>query len=148
MQFDPNNTIVKLCVQGLEYEGLGEREKALSYYGLAWQQASTDFEKFTAAHYLARHQCDPTKELEWNQLALKHAKLVDRHTMKQYFPSLYLNLAKSFEQIGDFHSAYSACESANSYTEFLSDDGYGKMIKAGVKAALTRLTVTLNDRAS
>jgi hypothetical protein len=148
MQFDPNNAIVKLCVQGLEYEGLGQKERAMSYYCLAWEQATTDFEKFTAAHYLARHQTDPVKELEWNQLALQHAKLVDRDTMKQYYPSLYLNIVKSFEQIGDAHSAYDACELANSYTEFLADDGYGRMIKTGVKAALERLNTRLYGQSS
>lgn len=146
MQFDPNNTIVRLCIQGLEYQGLGEKEKAMSYYGLAWSEAKTDFEKFTAAHYLARHQTDPEKELEWNQLALTHAKLVERDSMKQHFPSLYLNIAKSFEQMGDHSSAYKACESANSYIKYLSNDGYGRMIAAGIKAAITRLTRTDNSK--
>jgi hypothetical protein len=56
MQFDPNNNIVKLCTQGMSLEGEGKKEEALKLFQQAWDEATHDFEKFTAAHYVARHQ--------------------------------------------------------------------------------------------
>lgn len=56
MQFDTNNTVVKLCAQGIEFEGKGQKKEALQLFQQAWEQASNDVEKFIAAHYVARHQ--------------------------------------------------------------------------------------------
>ena len=51
MQFDPDNNIVKLCAQGMNFEGEGKNEEALKLYQHAWNETTNDFEKFTAAHY-------------------------------------------------------------------------------------------------
>ena len=56
MEFNPNNKIIKLCVQGMHMEGEGRPEEASRLFLQAWNEATNDFEKFTAAHYVARHQ--------------------------------------------------------------------------------------------
>lgn len=56
MQFDPNNHVVKPCANGMDKEGQGKLEEASSLFFQAWNEATNDFEKFTAAHYVARHQ--------------------------------------------------------------------------------------------
>ncbi len=55
MEFDPSNPIIQLCVQGSEHEAKGDIPAAGQLYKQAWAQATTDFEKFTAAYFLARH---------------------------------------------------------------------------------------------
>ena len=56
MEVDPNNNVVKLCTQGMGLEGEGKPEEARELFIKAWNEATNDFEKFTAAHYVARHQ--------------------------------------------------------------------------------------------
>ena len=56
MQIDPNNNVVKLCTQGMAMEGQGKPEEASKLFIKAWDEGTNDFEKFTAAHYVARHQ--------------------------------------------------------------------------------------------
>ena len=56
MEFNPNNPIVKLCLQGIALEEQGDPKEAGQLFLQAWNKATNDFEKFLAAHYIARHQ--------------------------------------------------------------------------------------------
>ncbi|GAB3491222.1 hypothetical protein GCM10027341_03930 [Spirosoma knui] len=140
MQFDPNNPIVQLCVKGIELEGENPQQ-AKSLFLQAWNQASTEVEKFMAAHYLARHQNSVTEKLKWDQKALQLALQIQDATITASYPSLYLNVGKGYEELGDIEQAKSNYQQAFSYIHHLSDDGYGKMIKQGIESALKRLIV-------
>src|SRR4051812_9864882 len=105
MEFDPNNNVIKLCVQGLDVEGKGELEEASRIFLQAWNEATNDFEKFTAAHFVARHQKDVLNKLKWLEAALQFALKVNNDTVKGAFPSLYLNIAKCYEDLGDLDNA-------------------------------------------
>lgn len=59
MDFNPRNNVVRLCARGMNEETLGNMESAFQLYLEAWEKAISDFEKFTAAHYLGRHQEEP-----------------------------------------------------------------------------------------
>ena len=52
MQFDPNNKIIQLCVNGMEMERNKKPGEAQALFLQAWNGAANDFEKFTAAHYV------------------------------------------------------------------------------------------------
>jgi rifampin ADP-ribosylating transferase len=56
MEFSPFNNIVKLCLQGMEKEEQGKPEEASKIFLQSWDETTNDFEKFLAAHYVARHQ--------------------------------------------------------------------------------------------
>ena len=73
MDFNQDNKIVQLCARGMELEGLGQSAEAIFLFGEAWNTATTDFEKFVAAHYVARHQETAAEKLIWDKIALKHA---------------------------------------------------------------------------
>jgi len=79
MEFSPNNNIIKLCLQGMDMEGKGKPEEASGLFLQAWSEATNDFEKFTAAYYVARHQKDVSGKLEWLKTAL-HSLHIDRAT--------------------------------------------------------------------
>ena len=51
-------------------EGEGNSAEASRLFKAAWEQTSDDFEKFTAAHYVARHQQSRSDKLRWDQTAL------------------------------------------------------------------------------
>jgi hypothetical protein len=140
MNFDPENKIVKLCAEGMEMEAKQKTNEAKSFFLKAWNEATNDFEKFIAAHYVARHQDSIEEKLKWDEIALSFALRVEDNSMKTNFPSLYLNIAKCFEDLKDFTNALKNYQSAFSYTNNLADDGYGRMIQSGIKTGIERLS--------
>src|SRR3954470_3904197 len=99
MTFDQNNKVVQLCVKGMELEGQGQLTEASILFNEAWNIAANDFEKFTAAHYVARHQQSITDKLNWDQVALNHALNINDESVKEALPSLYLNIGKCYEDL-------------------------------------------------
>ena len=139
MEFNQDNIVIQLCTKGMESEGKGQPLEASNFFDQAWNAATTDFEKFTAAHYVARHQQSISDKLKWDKTALNHALKIDDTTVKGTLPSLYLNIGKCYEDMSDFGNAKSNYEAAFSFQNFLPDNGYGKMIKEGITNGLARV---------
>ena len=139
MQFDPNNKIILLCAEGMSLEGAGKRDEAYKLFQQAWDESTNDFEKFTSAHYVARHQETVADKLKWDEIALQLALNINDETMKASYPSLYLNIAKCYEDLEYKPNALKHYELANSFAGLLPEDGYGKMIKSGIANGLKRV---------
>ncbi len=140
MQFDPENHIVKLCAQGMTLEGEGRNEDASRLFHQAWDEASNDLEKFIAAHYIARHQANIPDKLKWDETALNHALNVDDKQLNSTYPSLYLNIAKCYEDMKDVDNARKNYQLAHSFANALPDDGYGNMIRSGIAKGIERIS--------
>lgn len=123
MEFNPNNTIVKLCLQGMSMEEKGKPEDALNLFLQAWNEATNDFEKFLAAHYVARHQKDASGKLKWLETSLQAALKVNDNTAKSAFPTLYVNIAKCYEDLRDQVNAKKNYELATLHKNKPSDQG-------------------------
>ena len=76
-------------------------EEACALYMQAWEAAQDDYEACIAAHYVARCQKDPMDILHWNQEALIRAEAVGDDRVKDFYPSLYLNMGHSYELLGN-----------------------------------------------
>ena len=139
MQFDADNKIVKLCAEGMELEGQGRKKEAIKLFQQAWDEATTDFEKFTSAHYVARHQESIEDKLKWDEAALQSALQIDDDNVRKAYPSLYLNIAKCYEDLNDAGNAEKNYMLALSHTGLLPDDGYGNMIKNGIRNGIDRI---------
>ena len=139
LTLDSNNKVVKLCAEGMELEGQGKKNEALQLFQRAWNIATNDFEKFTSAHYVARHQESTEKKLQWDETALNLALMINGDNIKVALPPLYLNVAKCYEDLGDFPKASTNYENALSHSHLLPDDGYGNMIKGGIRDGLSRI---------
>src|SRR5260370_21132840 len=105
MEFNPHNNVIKLCLQGMAMEEKGNPEEASKLFFQAWDESTNDFEKFTAAHYVARHQKNVSNQLKWLETALHSALNVNDDAVKGAFPSLYSNIAKCYEELGDLANA-------------------------------------------
>jgi rifampin ADP-ribosylating transferase len=105
MEFNPNNKIVKLCLQGMSKEENDNPNEAGKLFLQAWNEATDDFEKFIAAHYVSRHQKNVPDKLKWLKTVLNHALKVNDDTVTSAFPSLYLNIAQCYEDLGDSGNA-------------------------------------------
>ena len=139
MEFDPNNKVVILCAQGMDMEGKGRPEEASKLFLQAWNEATNDFEKFTAAHYVARHQNSVTGKLKWDETALQLALQINNDTVKEAFPSLYLNIAKCYEDLNDFDKARMNFDLALSFANLLPENGYGDLVKGGIMKGIERV---------
>ncbi len=123
MDFSPNNNIVKLCLQGMDMEEKGKPEEAGRLFLQAWNEATNDHEKFIAAFYMVRQQKNVTDKLNWLELTLQLALKLNDNTVNSAFPSLYLNIAKCYEELMDPDKAKKYYELANSFTDNPSDNG-------------------------
>lgn len=107
MQLD--NPIVQLCVQGTNAEFRGELQRAYALYQEAWNMAHDDYEACVAAHYLGhilmRLEAPLSERLHWHQEALRRADRVADERVESFYPSLYVNLKRCHELLGDQEEA-------------------------------------------
>jgi hypothetical protein len=123
MEFSPNNHIVKLCVQGLDMEAKGNREEAAHLFLRAWNEATNDFEKFLAAHFVAKHQTDVSEKLRWLETALQLALKSNHDAAISALPGLYTEIAKCHEELNDQENAKKNRGLARSSSGRLYDKG-------------------------
>lgn len=123
MEFSPFNPIVKLCLQGMAMEEKGEPDEALKLFLQGWNEATNNFEKFMAAHYIARQQKTVSEKLQWLETALQYALTINDDSVKSAFPALYSNIAKCYEDLGYPEKAKEHVELATSFKNNPSDKG-------------------------
>ncbi|HOY06280.1 MAG TPA: NAD(+)--rifampin ADP-ribosyltransferase [Saprospiraceae bacterium] len=123
MEFNPSNKVVQLCLQGISMEEQGKPEEGSTFFLQAWHEATNDFEKFLAAHYVARHQKDVSDRLHWLETALDFALKINDDTVKSAFPALYFNIAKCYDESGDPDNAKKNYERASTWKDNPSDKG-------------------------
>ena len=122
-QFNPNNKIIQLLLRGMGMEDSGKPEEASLLFLKAWSEATDDFERFIAAYYVARHQKNSSDKLKWFETSLQFALKLNDVAVKSAFPSLYLNIAKCYEELSDSDKAKENYELSNSYKLAPSDPG-------------------------
>ncbi len=102
---DINNPIIQLCMAGTRAEFEHRIEDALVHYQQAWEARTDNYDACIAAHYVARFQDSAEESLRWNQVALEHANAVNDERVKDFYPSLYLSLGRSYEFVGNLSEA-------------------------------------------
>ena len=123
IKFDPNNAVIKFCMIGMNLEDGGNIVEATAMFRKAWHEATNDYEKFIAAYHLARQQESISDKLKWMEASLQCAlKLNDDH-VKSAYPTLYLNIAKCYEELCDADHAKKYFELSNAYKRAPSDEG-------------------------
>ena len=105
----------------MEEKGRPEEAKALFFQ--AWNESPDDFGKFISAHYLARHQRSVSDKLKWLETALQFAQRINDVAVESALASLYSNIAKCYEDLGDPEKAKKNQELAASFRNKPSDKG-------------------------
>ncbi|MBO9573251.1 MAG: NAD(+)--rifampin ADP-ribosyltransferase [Chitinophagaceae bacterium] len=123
MEFNPNNHIVKYCLQGMALEEKGEMDKASSLFMQAWNEAANDHEKFIAAYYVARHQKNIPDKLKWLNTALQLALKINDDSVNAALASLYLSIAECYEEMNEPENAKKNIDLANSAAHKPTDKG-------------------------
>lgn len=98
-------------------------EEASKIFLQASNEATNDFEKFLAAYYITRHQKSVPGKLKWAETSLQLALKINNDYVKGIFSSLYLNIAKCYEELNDPDNAKKNYELGLSFRYKLSDNG-------------------------
>jgi hypothetical protein len=99
------------------------------------------------AHYLADTETEVGKEVSWDERALEeHGRLGDDAlaplgipSARGLRPSLHLNLADGYHRQGRTELAQAHVARGQADTDALGDDGYGRMIRAGLSNLVQRM---------
>src|SRR6478735_326469 len=123
MEFDPRNNIVKLCIQGMDMEAKGHLEEAGKLFLQAWNEGTNDFEKYLGAFFVAKNQKVVRDRLKWLETTLQYAQKINDDSIKESFSTLYTNIAKCYEELGDIDNAKKNQDLALSFRGNPSDKG-------------------------
>lgn len=139
METDPNNPVVRLCAEGISSEMAGKADEATRLYQEAWEARTDDYEACIAAHYLARVQRTPNEVLNWNRESLRYADAVNDERVEGFYPSLYLNMGKAYEDLGKHEEARKFYGLAEGKAITLPEGKYGDVVRHGVAEGLKRV---------
>lgn len=131
--------MIRLCAEGMALEQRGLRDEAAEVFQRAWEQSTSDFERCVAAHYVARHQKSPSDNLRWNQLSIDYADLILDGSVDGFYPSLYLNIAWAYEDLGQPEEALKYYELAATRVGTLPEGSYRDTIQDGIDRGLRRV---------
>lgn len=123
MEFSPSNNVVKRCLQAMAEEEKGNQEEASRLFLQAWNEATADFEKFIAAHYVARHQQTTNDRLKWLEKALQFALKINDNTVASALPALYSNIGKCYQELNEPDKAAANFALSTSLNDNPTDDG-------------------------
>jgi tetratricopeptide (TPR) repeat protein len=107
----------------------------------AWDAHTDDFEACVAAHYVARHQPDQKATFRWNEESLRRADAVGDERVRGFYPSLHLNMGRSYESLGDLEKARRHYEVAAEGLDDVPPGPYGDVVRHGIAEALRRTSV-------
>ncbi|WPR70339.1 NAD(+)--rifampin ADP-ribosyltransferase [Flavobacterium sp. NG2] len=123
MEFSPFNKVVQLCIQGMDMEENSQNAEAEKLFLQAWEVATNDFEKFLAAHYIARQQKTISDKLNWLETALEFALKENNDAVKSALASLYYTIAQCHKALKNEDKATENFNLASSHQNNPSDKG-------------------------
>lgn len=128
----------------------GDRDDVRRELREIWDEVGPDgdpLRRCALAHAMADVQDDPHDELAWDLLALESADQVSASKAAEagvpgragFYPSLHLNLGDVYRRLGDLAAARRHVELGRAAVGALGDDGYGRMITAGLDRLAERI---------
>lgn len=123
IRFDPNNHIIKLCMNGMNLEETGNIEEAINIFKKAWEEVEDEYERFITAYHLARVQKSIEDKLKWMETSLQFALKINDVNVKSAYSTLYLNIAKCYEILSDYDNARRNYELSELYKDEHFDKG-------------------------
>jgi hypothetical protein len=88
---------------------------------------------------MARLQADPADSLHWNMEALSFADKVGDERVEAFYPSLFLNVGKAYEDSGNAGDALRYYQLGSDKAAVLPDDGLGEITRDGLRNGLARV---------
>lgn len=127
----------------------GDRPGARALLLTLWHELADDAAaRCVLAHYLADTHDDPHEVLQWDERALQAAegltdaalkRLHPNLSLREFCPSLHLNLGEARRVVGDLAGARASAEQALAAAGELPEDGYGQFIREGIRRLVERV---------
>ena len=127
-------------------EKVDKINRAQELFVQAWNEASNDWEKCIAAHFVARHQQSPKDTLKWNAESLDRANKVRNNEVKGYYSSLYLNMGTSCEKLGKYAEAKNYYDLAFENISALPRDVENEKYSKGVEETIVEQRSMLEEK--
>jgi hypothetical protein len=139
--------------EAIELGRTGDAEDARRRLAELWEDPEVQADplhRCTLAHHAADLQTTVIDELAWDLRALEAADEITAERAREHhpsldvtalYPSLHLNLGDAYQRLGDVAGAHHHLQRARASVDHLPDDGYGRMIRAGIEALAQRCGV-------
>jgi hypothetical protein len=139
--------------EAVELGRTGDPEDARRRLAELWEDPEVQADplhRCTLAHFAADLQTTVVDELAWDLRALEAADEITAERAREhhpdvdvaaFYPSLHLNLGDAYRRLGDAAGACHHLERARASLGRLPNDGYGRMIGAGIEALAQRCGV-------
>lgn len=134
---DLDNPVIRLLAEGAPIEA-SRQAVAAELYLRAWEAASDDYEQCMAAHYVARIADSAEDRFRWNALALERALSVTDGRAAGFLPSLYLNMGRSFEDVGRVDDARAAYLAASDHLVDVPASAYRTTLEEAIARGVSR----------
>ncbi len=121
--FDPNNSIVKLCIKGMGAFDLGQTNVANELFLQAWSESTNDFERCIASFCLAKHLVRPKDKLMWLEKSLEFARNLCDIVRNGVLSSIHLQISKCYEELFEADQAKRHYDQSNVYQQPPTDVG-------------------------
>lgn len=118
----------------------GKLEEAAARYQQASDARANDYDACIVAHYMARVQQTSDEGLRWNQESLRHADAVNADRVETFYPSLYLNMGKAHEDVGNKDEAKRFYGLADEKAAVLPEGKYADMVRRGIAQGVERVS--------
>jgi hypothetical protein len=147
----PDTTMAEVG-RGMALSQAGDRDGARRMLEAVWEDIGGEdgepLHRCAIAHTMADVQDDPADELTWDLRALAAADLSSDARAGEagmtapaaaLYPSLHLNLGECYRKLGQQEPAREHLRRGLAATSALADDGYGRMVRAGLERLSDRL---------
>lgn len=122
-KFDSKNKIIGLCMLGMNMEEQGDSEGAMAILIKALNESTDDFEKFVATYQIAKYEKNIPEKLKWLEKSLQYAIKSEDYGIKSTLPTIYFDIAKCYEELGESEKAKINYELSNLYNTEPKDEG-------------------------
>ena len=117
MQFDSNNKVIQLCAKGMEMETNQKPDEAQTFFCKHGMKQVMTLKSLLQLTMFARYQKSVQDKLKWDEIALAFTLRINDNSITANYPSLYLNVAKCYQDLKDFDSAQKNYQIALSYAD-------------------------------
>lgn len=143
--------LIERVQAAVELSQTGRREDAMQAFdGLRPMLAGDPLARCIFGHYYADLQEDHGEELRWDLYSLEALKEVSDARLRAFnaglsvrgfHASVYLNIADDYRKLNELEMAGEYADLAEASCADLAEDGYGQMIRRGVRTLKQRLRV-------
>ncbi len=143
--FLPNYKLAEIRIlleRGRVYHQENMARKALQFFKKSYKlskQYSFDFHTIDAAHMIAIVLKDPTKKIQWNNLAINFAKTTNDKKGSNWLGALYNNIAQNYLEANLYEDAIQAFKLCKKYGKIQNDHIVIRTAKWGIARTLRSL---------